>query len=229
MDQFIFPNCNRYFKKDYGNLRHKFPGAENIENNYSQAFQDMFVLSMLDGKRNGTYVEIGGDHPVVINNSYLLESEFGWKGVSFEIIQSAVDFYNDFRKSPCLCEDATAVDYAEIFEENDLPLQIDYLQVDIEPAEQTLRALKNIPFDQYRFSVITYETDMYRDGPDCQEEAMRFLQDLGYELVVRNVANEGNPYEDWYVDPNVVDPKIIAKFKQIGRLSKESNTCVLNV
>ena len=77
MDQFIFPNCNRYFKKDYDNLRHKFPGAENIENNYSQAFQDMFVLSMLDGKRNGTYVEIGGDHPVVINNSYLLESEFG--------------------------------------------------------------------------------------------------------------------------------------------------------
>jgi hypothetical protein len=229
MDQFIFPNCGRYFKKDYENLKHKFPGAENIENNFSQAFQDMFVLGMLNGKKNGTYVEIGGDHPVVINNSYLLESEFGWKGVSFEIIQSAVDFYNTFRKSPCLCEDATTADYVQIFEENDFPGQIDYLQVDIEPAQQTLNALKQIPFDQYRFSVITYETDVYRDGPDCQEEAMNFLLSHGYELVIRNVANEGNPYEDWYVDPTVVDRDIIDKFKQTGRLSKESNTCVLNV
>ena len=81
--------------------------------------------------------------------------------------------------------------------------------------------------DDYRFSVITYETDVYRDGPDCQEEAMRFLQSRGYELVVRNVANEGNPYEDWYVDPDAVNPEIVAKFKQSGRLSKEAITCLL--
>ena len=187
----------------------------------------MFVLSMLDGKKNGTYVEIGGDHPVVINNSYLLETQFGWRGVSFEIIQTAVNFYNSLRKNSCLCENATTVDYRKIFEDNNFPKQIDYLQVDIEPAQQTLNALLQLPHDDYRFSVITYESDVYRDGPDCQEEAMRFLESYGYKLVVKNVANEGNPYEDWYVDPLVVDDKIISKFKQVGRLSKEAINCVL--
>ena len=108
-----------------------------------------------------------------------------------------------------------------------LPKQIDYLQVDIEPAQQTLNALLQLPHDDYRFSVITYESDIYRDGPDCQEEAMKFLESHGYELVVRNVANEGNPYEDWYVDPQIVDAEIISKFKQVGRLLKEAINCVL--
>jgi hypothetical protein len=227
MNDFTFPNCDRYFKKDFDRLRYQFSGSQDIENNYSQAFQDIFVLSMLSGKKNGTYVEIGGDHPLVINNSYLLESEFGWRGISFEIIQTAVNFYNSLRKNPCLCEDATTADYKKIFEDNNLPKQIDYLQVDIEPAQQTLNALLQLPHDDYRFSVITYESDIWRDGPDCQEEAMKFLESHGYELVVRNVANEGNPYEDWYVDPQIVDAEIISKFKQVGRLSKEAINCVL--
>ena len=227
MNDFTFPNCDRYFKKDFDRLRYQFSGSQDIENNYSQAFQDIFVLSMLSGKKNGTYVEIGGDHPLVINNSYLLESEFGWRGISFEIIQTAVNFYNSLRKNSCLCENATTVDYRKIFEDNNFPKQIDYLQVDIEPAQQTLNALLQLPHDDYRFSVITYESDVYRDGPDCQEEAMRFLESYGYKLVVKNVANEGNPYEDWYVDPLVVDDKIITKFKQVGRLSKEAINCVL--
>ena len=227
MNDFTFPNCDRYFKKDFDRLRYQFSGSQDIEKNYSQAFQDIFGLSMLSGKKNGTYVENGGDHPLVINNSYVRESEFGWRGISFEIIQTAVNFYNSLRKNPCLCEDATTADYKKIFEDNNLPKQIDYLQVDIEPAQQTLNALLQLPHDDYRFSVITYESDIYRDGPDCQEEAMKFLESHGYELVVRNVANEGNPYEDWYVDPQIVDAEIISKFKQVGRLSKEAINCVL--
>jgi hypothetical protein len=85
INEYVFPDCNRYFKKDLKKLRHKFPSIETIENNYSQAFQDLFTLSILDGKRNGTYVEIGGDHAVIISNTYLLETEFDWTGVSFEI------------------------------------------------------------------------------------------------------------------------------------------------
>ena len=123
MNDFKFPNCDRYFKKDFDRLRYQFSGSQDIENNYSQAFQDIFVLSMLSGKKNGTYVEIGGDHPLVINNSYLLESEFGWRGISFEIIQTAVNFYNSLRKNPCLCEDATTADYKKIFGDNNLPKQ----------------------------------------------------------------------------------------------------------
>ena len=224
MTEFIFPDCNRYFKSDLDKLRHTFP--EDIENNYSQAFQDMFALSILNGKRDGTYVEIGGDHAVIISNTYLLETQFGWNGVSFEIDQSKVDGYNSLRENKCVCSDATTFDYKTLFEERNFPKQIDYLQVDIEPAWQTLNALKALPLDDYRFSVITYETDVYKDGPDAGEEAMEILLSKGYQLVVRNVANQNNPYEDWYVDPTAVDSKIIEKFVQKGRLSKESTECI---
>jgi hypothetical protein len=208
MTDYTFPDCNRYFQENLEKLRYKFNGAESIKNNYSQAFQDMFVLSILDGKKNGTYVEIGGDHGVIISNTYLLETEFDWKGVSFEIDRSKVEGYNSIRDNKCICADAIQFDYKKFFKENNYPKQIDYLQVDIEPAWQTLNALKALPLDEYRFSVITYETDLYKDGPDAGEEAMEILLSRGYELVVRNVANQNNPYEDWYVDPTVLIQKL---------------------
>ena len=55
---------------------------------------------------------------------------------------------------------------------------------------------------------------------------MRYLQSYGYQLVVKNVANEGNPYEDWWVDPNVVDRAIIDKFTNVSNWSKESPLCI---
>ena len=64
-----WPNCPRYFKTNYDSLKTKFTGAESIENNWSQSFQDMFVLTMLNGKKNGIYIEIGADQPVFVNNS----------------------------------------------------------------------------------------------------------------------------------------------------------------
>lgn len=226
IEEFSFPDCNRYFKKHFSKLRHQFIGSEDIKNNYSQAFQDMFVLSILNGKKNGTYVEIGGDHGVIISNTYLLETQFGWNGVSFEIDQEKVNGYNLIRNNECLCVDAITFDYKSFFEEKKFPKQIDYLQVDIEPAWQTLNALKALPLDDYRFSVITYETDIYQDGPDAGEEAMQILLSKGYQLVVRNVANLDNPYEDWYVDSTVVDINIVEKFLQTSRLTKESTECI---
>ena len=110
-----WPNCPRYFRSNYGQLKNKFTGAENIENNWSQSFQDMFVLTMLQGKKNGVYVEIGADQPRVISNTYLLESEFNWTGVSFELDSDKVDYFNTIRENKCLAEDATDFDYDLFF------------------------------------------------------------------------------------------------------------------
>ena len=55
---------------------------------------------------------------------------------------------------------------------------------------------------------------------------MEILLSKGYQLIVRNVANQNNPYEDWYVDPTAVDPEIVNKFIQTSRLSKESTKCI---
>ena len=218
----------RYSKVEHERLKHKFPGSGGVKFNWSQSRQDMFVLMALDGKRNGVYVELGADLPRIINNTYLLESEFDWSGVSFEYDPEKVTFFNTIRRNKCICDDATTFDYKFLFEERNYPKQIDYLQLDLDPAEGTLAALKHLPLDDYRFTAITYETDVYTAGADVQDEEIEYLKSYGYELVVRNVANEGNPYDDWWVDPNVVDRAIIDKLKMDGRRAKESPECVYN-
>jgi len=218
----------RYSKVEHERLKHNFAGSGSVKCNWSQSMQDMFVLMALDGKRNGVYVELGADLPRIINNTYLLESEFDWSGVSFEYDAEKVAFFNTIRRNKCICTDATTFDYKFLFEERNYPKQIDYLQLDLDPAEGTLAALKQLPLDDYRFTAITYETDVYRAGADVQDEEIEYLKSYGYELVVRNVANEGNPYEDWWVDPNVVDRAIIDKLKMDGRRAKESPECVYN-
>ena len=220
-----WPNCPRYFRNNYENLKTKFTGAENIENNWSQSMQDMFVLSMLDGKRNGVYVEIGADQPRVISNTYLLENNFDWSGVSFELDADKVTYFNSIRKNKCLSEDATLYDYKSLFEERNYPKQIDYLQLDIDPAEGTLRALKALPLNDYRFSVITYETDVYSSGADIQDEQIEILESHGYQLVAKNVKCEGNPYEDWWIDPAIVSENVWKPYKT--RIGLESNEVIL--
>lgn len=216
-----------YTKDQYKNLKYKFKGSKSVEKNRSQAFQDLFVLSILNGKKNGTYVEIGGDHPINISNTYLLETDFDWYGISFELNADKVQYYNSIRKNPCICTDATRANYREIFSKHNLPKTIDYLQVDIEPAWQTLEALKKLPLDEYSFSVITYETDLYNGGEQASVESHKLLADYGYKLVVKNVANQGFPYENWYVKPDLVDLSIVSLFENLTEEPKEAITCVL--
>ena len=40
----------KYRKNEWEKLKYKFPGSERIEENFSQAHQDIFVLTMLNGK-----------------------------------------------------------------------------------------------------------------------------------------------------------------------------------
>lgn len=202
-----------YTKSDIDKLKVKFDGIDKVDHNYSQALQDMFVLTMLNGKQNGVYVEIGGSDPININNTYILEKTFGWKGISFEIDEEIVDYYNSTRINKCICLDATTADYSKIFEENNLPKHIDYLQVDIEPAWQTLKSLKQVDLDTYRFSVITFETDAYQGNDAVIRQSRAIFTDHGYQLVASNVKNLGNAFEDWYVDPQVVSEDVWKQFQ----------------
>ena len=189
-------------------VKKSFIGIERVEQNYSQALQDIFVLTMLNGKENGTYVEIGGAHPININNTYLLEKTFGWSGISFEINEELAKFYNSKRSNKCICADATQVDYSKVFEENNLPKQIDYLQIDIDPSYQSLASLKQLDLKTYRFSVVTFETDAYQGSTAVVEESRKIFQNNNYQLVASNVNNCGHAFEDWYVDPNIVTENI---------------------
>jgi hypothetical protein len=179
-----------------------------FQNGKGQAHQDSFVLNALKEKQNGFYVEIGAQDPFTWNNTAILENEYGWTGVAFEIIPELTENYNNNRRNPCIQGDATTFDYLNYFKQNNFPKQIDYLQLDIEPAEQTLNALYKLPLLEYRFSVITYEHDLYADPKNSliKAEAQGVFKALGYRLVSENVTDgiDTRPFEDWWIDPNVV-------------------------
>ena len=193
-----------YTKDLLTKLKSKFLNIENIERNYSQAYQDMFALYVNKGKKNGTNVDIGSHTPVYINNTFLLESVFDWTGISFEIDTQCVREFNKQRKNKCIECDATTFLYKQCFDELKLPKRIDYLSVDIEPASKTLKALKQIPFNEYRFNAITFEHDTYRWGNSVQQESRSFLNDQGYTLAISDVSHLGNSFEDWYIDTTVI-------------------------
>ena len=196
----------RYHKGFYDQLRHKFPGAETIEKNFSQTYQDMFTLSMLDGKRNGTYFEIGAADPFHGSNTALLE-QFGWTGTSLEILPHEVEKFKKHRKNEIILCDATKFDYSV------LRGHIDYLQVDCEPSATTYEILTMLPWDQCTFGVITYEHDHYKDvSGSFRKKSRNFLLSRGYLLVATNIApNETSCYEDWYIHPKHVDKEIVKK------------------
>jgi hypothetical protein len=183
----------------------------------SQSFQESFVLNATNEKLGGYYIEVGSNHPVEFSNTYLLESQFRWRGLGLELSQKLVDQYNYVRSNLALCVDATIVDYSVLFEEHECPLQMDYLQLDIEPSIQTLNALKAIPLQRFTFSVITFEHDLYADSSNIQiqKEAFQILENFGYIRLIQGVSSKGNSYEDWYVHPDLIDEDFMRNWHSI--------------
>lgn len=188
---------------------------------YSEAGQDFFVLSMLNYKQNGTFLEIGSQHGKENNNTYLLEKAYNWRGVLVELDPSYIESYKEHRpNSIYLIQDATKINYKEEFEKANMPRNLDYLQIDLEIFDRStltvLEILENQLMKQYRFATITFEHDIYRDGGNgynTRQKSREILERNGYVRIFSDVCNLGNPFEDWYVHPELVDMSRVIKVK----------------
>ena len=168
-----------------------------------QSLQDEFVLKILNHKKNGYFLEIGSNHPIEINNSYILEKEYEWKGIMIEYDKRFENLYKVHRPNSIhVINDATKVDYKLLLE--NFPKNIDYLQIDLEVDNRstldTLELLDRTVLDDYTFSVVTFEHDIYRgDYFNTRNVSREIFSKHGYILLFPDVKNSGNPYEDWYV------------------------------
>jgi predicted deacetylase len=61
--------------------------------------QEEFVINVSKQKENGYYVELGAFHSKNGSNTYKLENQYGWKGVSFEIEEERREEFNLNRKT----------------------------------------------------------------------------------------------------------------------------------
>jgi len=208
----------KYQKHKHDTLRFKFPGSENIEKNYSQAFQDMFILAATKGKTNGLYLEIGAQQPFYQNNTALLETKYDWDGISVEILPDLCAQFSRERKNQIICQDATTIDYEKLLDKFDKGTDFDYLQLDVEPSKTTFECLLAMPLDKYRFGIITYEHDHYVDMTGSyRDKSRRYLNMMGYEMLVANVSpNDNSPFEDWWYHPDLIHPEIVKEMKSVS-------------
>ena len=190
-----------------------------------QIMQDKFVLNMLNFKKNGTFIEIGTNHPIKNNNTYLLESSFNWNGILVEYDERFKEMYIQKRRSPYVIKDAEQINFLELLSNNHMPYNIDYLQIDLEVNNgSTINVLqhfdKNI-FDTYKFAVVTFEHDMYRengDYNDTRELSRNIFEKRGYKRIFDDVCQEYNIiFEDWYIHPDLVDSNLYKKVIELNK------------
>jgi hypothetical protein len=170
-----------------------------LPGSFSQAGQESFAYWIT--KKSGYYLEIGAGDPKLGSNTFLLETQFGWNGLSLELDDSKCRKWRSLRRNPVFNYDATKVNYREFLRYNGAPKRIDYLQVDIEPAKYTFLALIKAIVSGHVYSVITFEHDVYVSWKNriYQILAFYFLRLKGYSRIVKNVRVNGKPFEDWYV------------------------------
>lgn len=167
---------------------------------YSQAGQDLWVIDRLNGKVGGSYLDCGANHPTLLSNTYLLESQYGWKGFLLDNDAFCLDLLRKERKSTVIDCDTTKFDYAS------LPIRdFDYVSLDVDAA--SLDSLRKMLADGVTFRVMTAEDDRYRFGNAPMEAMKELLLARGYIIAKEGVCNPQTPdmpFENWYVDPKRV-------------------------
>jgi tetratricopeptide (TPR) repeat protein len=179
-----------------GKFQLRFNNSELVKKNYAQIYQDLFPLTELNGKQNGTYLEVGCHDPIISNNTYLLESVFGWTGISIDIEPHHISKFRLKRNNTAICADATQIDYESLL--SGMPEVIDYLQVDCEPPKVSFEILKKILATGKVFKTITFEHDSYLAGDEIKNESRKLLG-KDYVLVVPDVKFDATGvFEDWW-------------------------------
>ena len=127
-------------------------------------------------------------------------------------------------------KDARLVNYRQILDEHHFPVNIDYLQIDLDVNNRstldTFLLFNDTVFDKYKFATITFEHDIYTGNYfDTQAISRKILIERGYILVFPDVSVfwEGSykPFEDWYVHPDLVNMQQINAIKSDVSMTNE--------
>lgn len=198
---------------------------------YSQCTQDIFVSTVVN-KKLGTYVEISGKDPIKGSNTNLLESVYSWRGITIIKDKGLINKFNSTRINKAIEADISDINYKDLFYDYSISKEIDYLQLDSDAPILTYNILTKIPFEDYKFAIVTFKHDhyTYNGGFNAREESRKFLENKGYELLIADVAyNCKDSYEDWWIHPELaaryIDREKLNSIKDISQKPK----CILDI
>lgn len=167
----------------------------NLNINDSYPIQTAIAYKLNNDLKNGFYIEIGAGHYKDGNNTYYLEKEYGWKGVSLDKSQVLVERFNTNRNNLCLFGDALTFNWKSYFEENNVPKEIDYLSIDVDFYSHkwaNLLAFLNLPIHEYKFKIISIE---HMAAHNYEFERLKTIQreilsSIGYYLIFRGECED---------------------------------------
>lgn len=202
-------------------LRRQFDQSHTITHNFAQSDQDIWVLSMLNGQRHGTYLEIGAGWPEHISNTALLELQFGWQGVSLDYQDVYPDMWAAAGRKTFVQGNGQTADFDQLLA--DLPPVIDYLSIDCDPGWVTFEILQRLPWHNRKFRLITFEHECHAEGPKIKNASRQFLAMHGYQLVANNISHMGIAcdYEDWWAFPDLIDADRLAEHQSVNESIKD--------
>lgn len=178
---------------------------------YSQAGQDVFVRLLTNFSPFGYFVDIGCQYPKCLNNTYTLE-DLGWQGIMIDKDQKVIGQCKKDRLASVIEADLLQTNLIDIFTSYNVPKVIDYISMDIDWA--TDYVISNFPWDQYEFKIMTFEHDSYTAGPQLRDKSRELFESKGYVRVCSDVQNQGNSFEDWYINPKYIPREIYNNYVQ---------------
>jgi hypothetical protein len=175
------------FKK---NLNINLMNSFKVNDSEYRAGQDSIVDIFLKSKTNGFFLDVGAYNYMSISNTFFLEKQRAWSGVAVEIDSSFNEGWKSNRKNThYINQDALTVDYKSVLEACNAPKTIDYLSVDLEPPEVTLKALYKVFESNFNFNIISFEVDWYRDL-QVKDKSRDFLSNNNYTLVAELIGGQ---------------------------------------
>ena len=141
-----------------------------------------------------------------------------------EMEKKYLPLYKQHRKNSIyVINDATKIDYRNLFLSNNVPFDMDYLQIDLEAKNgstlHTLQKLDDEVLHTYKFATITFEHDRYSNNfENTREKSREIFKNRGYFCVFEDIHNMDPKfvYEDWYVHPSLVDMNYVNKLMQLN-------------
>lgn len=194
---------------------------------YSQAGQDRWVAETFRHRKRGFFLDIGAFDGVNISNTYYLE-KLGWDGICVEPNPDIFARLTRNRKVKCMrCAiysenkmirfhragagsgispngeiKIQAYTLRTLFEICQVPEVIDYISLDVEGMEDEV--LKGFPFDTHAVALWTIEHNYAKDNGKLKQRIRDIMLSNGYVVVVDNVYCGIDPFEDWWVNEELV-------------------------
>jgi hypothetical protein len=180
--------------------------------------QDEFVFNLFQGKENGFFLDISCGNPIIGSNTYALEKFRNWNGIGFDIydVDSAYG-WNTVRKAQFVQMDVTTNKLTEFLKTLEHPIDYISLDVDNNGASYALPTLERILNSGKRFKAMTLEHEHYQHNDSIRGPSRQLLEAAGYVrlfsdvklLTIENIGNGSESFEDWWIDPDQFDAKIL--------------------